>query len=51
MENTVCSQLKSIDLVRGAGHWVQQEQSGEVARLLVGFLRECVGPESPGRPA
>ena len=45
MQSTACSQLKSVDLVRGAGHWVQQEQSGEVARLLIVFLRGCVGPQ------
>ena len=28
-------------LVDGAGHWVQQEQPGEVSRLLVQFLREA----------
>jgi hypothetical protein len=27
-------------LVDGAGHWVQQEQPGEVSRLLVQFLLE-----------
>jgi pimeloyl-ACP methyl ester carboxylesterase len=25
--------------VEGAGHWVQQEQPGEVVRLLLEFLR------------
>jgi len=28
-------------LVDGAGHWVQQEQPAEVARLLLGFLRDA----------
>jgi pimeloyl-ACP methyl ester carboxylesterase len=28
-------------LVDGAGHWVQQEQPGEVSRLLVQFLLEA----------
>ena len=28
-------------LVDGAGHWVQQEQPGEVSRLLVQFLQDA----------
>jgi pimeloyl-ACP methyl ester carboxylesterase len=38
MQTTACSQLTSCDLVPGAGHWVQQEQPGEVVRLLTKFL-------------
>ena len=32
-------------LIDGAGHWVQQEQPAEVARLLLAFL----GPEMGDR--
>ena len=28
-------------LVDGAGHWVQQEQSAEVSRLLLQFLQNA----------
>ena len=28
-------------LIDGAGHWVQQEQPDEVARLLLDFLRRA----------
>jgi pimeloyl-ACP methyl ester carboxylesterase len=38
MQSTACSNMKSVDLVRSAGHWVQQEQSEEVVRLLIRFL-------------
>ena len=37
MQASVCTQMQECHLVDGAGHWVQQEQSGEVARLLVAF--------------
>jgi pimeloyl-ACP methyl ester carboxylesterase len=34
-----CTRLSGIHFVRGAGHWVQQEQPAEVSRLLLDFLR------------
>jgi pimeloyl-ACP methyl ester carboxylesterase len=34
----VCTRMVSCQLLDGAGHWVQQEQSAEVNRLLVDFL-------------
>jgi len=39
MRDRVCTDLRGIHLLRGAGHWVQQEQPEETARLLLGFLR------------
>jgi len=38
MQSSACSQMTSSDLVPGAGHWVQQEQPGDVVRLLKKFL-------------
>jgi pimeloyl-ACP methyl ester carboxylesterase len=35
----VCPQWRGAHLVDGAGHWVQQEQPEQVARLLLQFLR------------
>jgi pimeloyl-ACP methyl ester carboxylesterase len=35
----VCPQWRGAHLIDGAGHWVQQEQPEEVARLLLQFLR------------
>src|SRR6188472_4028595 len=35
----VCTQWRGARLIDGAGHWVQQEQPEEVARLLLQFLR------------
>ena len=39
MQRSACTQMKSCDLVDGAGHWVQQERPEEVAKLLLRFLR------------
>ena len=41
MQSTACSRMLGAHLVDGAGHWVQQEQPGEVSRLLLAFLREA----------
>ena len=38
MQKTVCTGLRGIHLVEGAGHWVQQEQPEKVSRLLLDFL-------------
>ncbi len=38
MQSQACEQMLSCDLIPGAGHWVQQEQPGEVARLILRSL-------------
>jgi pimeloyl-ACP methyl ester carboxylesterase len=38
MQKTACTRMLGCHLVEGAGHWVQQEQPGEVNRLLLQFL-------------
>jgi pimeloyl-ACP methyl ester carboxylesterase len=38
MQGTGCSDMRGVHLIEGAGHWVQQEQAGEVSKLLLGFL-------------
>ena len=38
MQRQACSDFRGVHLIDGAGHWVQQEQPGEVARLLLAFL-------------
>ena len=39
MQNEVCTDMRGVHLLEGAGHWVQQEQSEETARLLIEFLK------------
>jgi pimeloyl-ACP methyl ester carboxylesterase len=39
MRNEACTRMVGVHLLDGAGHWVQQEQSEAVSRLLVDFLR------------
>jgi pimeloyl-ACP methyl ester carboxylesterase len=38
MQKTACTRMSDVHLIEGAGHWVQQEQPGEVSRLLLAFL-------------
>ena len=40
MQARACTRMVGFHLVDGAGHWVQQEQPGEVSRLLIQFLRD-----------
>ena len=39
MQKSVCTDMRGVHLVEGAGHWVQQEQPAEVSRLLLEFLK------------
>ncbi|HEY8336635.1 MAG TPA: alpha/beta hydrolase [Tardiphaga sp.] len=43
MQTTACSDMRSVHLIDGAGHWVQQEQPNEVSRLLLAFFRQAAG--------
>src|SRR4051812_12728670 len=38
MQNSACTQMQGCHLLEGAGHWVQQEQPGQVSELLLRFL-------------
>ncbi len=38
MQTTACTDFRNVHLIDHAGHWVQQEQPGEVARLLLAFV-------------
>ncbi len=38
MREVACSRMRGVDLVPGAGHWVQQERPAAVAELLLRFL-------------
>ena len=41
MQQSACTRMIGCHLVDGAGHWVQQEQPKQVARLLLQFLRQA----------
>ena len=41
MQGTGCSAMRGVQLIDGAGHWVQQEKPDEVSRLLLGFLEDA----------
>jgi pimeloyl-ACP methyl ester carboxylesterase len=41
MQGTICTRMLACHLVDGAGHWVQQEQPEETARLLLEFLKKA----------
>ena len=43
MRSAACTDLRDIHLIDGAGHWVQQEQPDEVARLLLAFVPQAAG--------
>jgi pimeloyl-ACP methyl ester carboxylesterase len=38
MRDVICTNLIGFHLLEGAGHWVQQEKAGDVAKLLLGLL-------------
>ena len=38
MDGQACTDLRGLHLLEGAGHWVQQERSAEVNRLVIEFL-------------
>ncbi len=40
MRDSACTAMTGFHLVDGAGHWVQQEQPEQVARLVAAFVRE-----------
>ena len=44
MQRTACARMLGCDFVAGAGHWVQQEQPAETARLLLAFLERAASP-------
>ena len=39
MQGAACTRMQGCHLLEGAGHWVQQEQPGQVGELLLEFLR------------
>jgi len=46
MQQAICSDMRGCHLIDGAGHWVQQEQAGEVSRLLLTFIESAQHDQS-----
>jgi len=44
MQQEACRDFRALHLIEGAGHWVQQEQPEETARLLLDFLEDAAFP-------
>jgi pimeloyl-ACP methyl ester carboxylesterase len=40
MRDVICTRMRGVHLIDGAGHWVQQEQPETTADLLLEFLRD-----------
>jgi pimeloyl-ACP methyl ester carboxylesterase len=38
MRDVICTNMIGCHLLKGAGHWVQQEKAEEVTKLLLGLL-------------
>ena len=49
MRTVACTRMGAIWLIGGAGHWVQQEQPGEVSGALLRFLDASATPGAGGR--
>jgi pimeloyl-ACP methyl ester carboxylesterase len=41
MQSKACTDFRGAHLLRGAGHWVQQEQPEAVVERLLAFEREA----------
>lgn len=48
MQQEACTDMRGCHLIDGADHWVQQEQSAAVARLLTDFCRNVL-PANGGK--
>src|SRR5712691_3703400 len=46
MRTSACTRMVGFHLLDGAGHWVQQEQSEQVSKRLVAFLKEYASPSA-----
>jgi len=43
MRTKATTGMSSIELIDGAGHWIQQEQPARLSELLLAFVREVDG--------
>lgn len=43
MKSKATTRMSGIELVEGAGHWIQQEQPGRLSSLLLAFMKDVGG--------
>ena len=48
MRTKATTRMGGIELIDGAGHWIQQEQPVRLGELLLAFTREVVGADQSG---
>jgi pimeloyl-ACP methyl ester carboxylesterase len=47
MRTKAATRMGSIELIDGAGHWIQQEQPVRLSELLLDFIKEVGGTNGP----
>lgn len=45
MQTKAATRMGDIELIDGAGHWIQQEQPGRLSTLLLDFIKEVGGAD------
>jgi pimeloyl-ACP methyl ester carboxylesterase len=48
MKTKATTRMGAIELIDGAGHWIQQEQPGRLSTLLLDFAKEVRGADRTG---
>lgn len=45
MQSKATTRLAGVEMIDGTGHWMQQEQPGEVGQRLLAFIDKAGGAE------
>jgi pimeloyl-ACP methyl ester carboxylesterase len=48
MRTKAVTRIDGIELIDGAGHWIQQEQPGRLSELLLAFIKDVGGVDHTG---
>jgi pimeloyl-ACP methyl ester carboxylesterase len=49
MRTKAATRMGGIELIDGAGHWIQQEQPVRLSTLLLAFIKEAGGADHTSR--
>ncbi|TWB91259.1 alpha/beta hydrolase family protein [Bradyrhizobium macuxiense] len=49
MRAKAATRMRGIELIEGAGHWIQQEQPDRLGMLLLGFIKDAGGADHASR--